>query len=320
MLIAVTIALSVVVGLAVGLLGGGGTILLLPLLVYVAGLETKEAIATSLLVVGVTSVFATATHARAGNVHWRTGAVFGAAGMVGAYIGGLLSRFIPGWVLMLAFAAMMIATATAMLRTRGAAEDGGLPGPLPLVRIVVDGLTVGLVTGIVGAGGGFLVVPALALLGGLPMVAAVGTSVLVIAMKSFAGLAGYLSTVSIDWALAAGISVTAVIGAVIGGRLADKADPELLRRIFGWFVLVMATVILAQELSLWAGGAALAATAAYAVVTVIRARGADDPAPGFLPEAEGSDAATAAAPADTADDPATTAASSGPADPPRPVR
>ena len=309
MLIALTIALSVVVGLAIGLLGGGGTILLLPLLVYVAGLETKEAIATSLLVVGVTSVFATITHARSGNVRWRTGVLFGAAGMVGAYAGGLLSRFIPGWVLMLAFAAMMIATAVAMLRPRTAAATGAARGSLPLLRIIADGLVVGLVTGIVGAGGGFLVVPALALLGGLPMVAAVGTSVLVIAMKSFAGLAGYLSTVSIDWALAAGVSVTAVIGAVIGGRLAGKVDPAVLRTIFGWFVLVMATVILAQELSLWVGGAALAVVLAAAAVVAGRARSAD---------AKATEPGAGTAGADNAPDPAATAP--GRADPAGPSR
>ena len=134
-------------------------------------------------------------HARAGRVRWRTGLLFGAAGMAGAYGGGRLAAFVPPAVLLAGFAVMMLATATAMLRGR---HDG--PGrqrrELPVARVLLDGVVVGLVTGLVGAGGGFLVVPALALLGGLPMPVAVGTSLVVIAMKSFAGLAGYLSTVT----------------------------------------------------------------------------------------------------------------------------
>ena len=118
----IVVLLAVFVGISLGLLGGGGSILTLPLLVYVAGMETKEAIATSLLVVGVTSAVAAISHARAGRVQWRTGLLFGAAGMVGAYAGGRLAEFVPGGFLLGGFALMMIATAVAMLRghTRGA--------------------------------------------------------------------------------------------------------------------------------------------------------------------------------------------------------
>lgn len=260
MLIAITAALAVLVGVTLGLLGGGGSILTVPLLAYVAGLDTKEAIATSLLVVGVTSAFAVIAHARAGRVRWRTGLIFGAAGMAGAYAGGLLARFIPGPVLMLAFAAMMVATAVAMLRGRKPAPEGSeSPArPLPMGRILLDGAVVGLVTGLVGAGGGFLVVPALALLGGLPMPVAVGTSLVVITMKSFAGFAGYASTVQIDWRLAGIVATAAVLGSFAGGRLTAIIDPDALRKGFGWFVLVMSAVILAQELH-WAVGAGVAA-------------------------------------------------------------
>lgn len=246
-MLALTLVLALVVGVVLGLLGGGGSILTVPLLVYVAGMEAKEAIATSLLVVGVTSAVGAISHARAGRVQWRTGLIFGAAGMVGAYGGGRIAEFIPGQWLLIGFALMMVATSLAMLRGRRNVDPAAAPTQLPLVRVVLDGLVVGLVTGIVGAGGGFLVVPALALLGGLPMPVAVGTSLVVIAMKSLAGLAGYLASVSISWPLAAAVTAAAVLGAVIGGPLAGRIPPQSLRRLFGWFVLVMAVVVGTQE-------------------------------------------------------------------------
>lgn len=113
--------------------------------------------------------------------------------------------------------------------------------------IVAEGSVVGLVTGMVGAGGGFLVVPALVLLGGLPMSAAVGTSLLVIAMKSFAGLGGYLASVQIDWGLAAAVTTAAVVGSLVGGTLTGRIPPDTLRRGFGWFVVVMGVFVLAQQ-------------------------------------------------------------------------
>lgn len=247
-MIVLTIGLAAFVGVALGLLGGGGSILTVPLLAYVAGMDAKQAIATSLLVVGVTSAIGAISHARAGRVQWRTGLIFGAAGMAGAYPGGVLARFIPGTVLLVGFAAMMIATAVAMLRGRGAAQAVDHTGRRRLFTVVGAGLGVGVATGVLGAGGGFLVVPALALLGGLPMTAAVGTSLVVIAMNALAGLLGHLSSVHIDGTLALGFTVAAVLGALIGARLTAVIDPDLLRRGFGWFVLLMASVILAQEI------------------------------------------------------------------------
>src|SRR5690606_25530772 len=142
----------------------------------------------------------------------------GVAGMAGAYAGGLFGRFIPGSVLLIGFALMMIATAIAMLRGRKAAAP--VAGHrIPVAKVIAEGLIVGVVTGLVGAGGGFLVVPALALLGGLPMPVAVGTSLVVIAMKSFAGLAGYLTSVQIDWTAAGLVTAAAVFGALLGARL-----------------------------------------------------------------------------------------------------
>ncbi|MEV0810829.1 sulfite exporter TauE/SafE family protein [Micromonospora sp. NPDC050200] len=246
--LALTVALAVLIGVSLGLLGGGGSILAVPLLVYVADLPAKEAIATSLLVVGATSAVGVLPHARAHRVRWRTGLVFGLAGMTGAYAGGRLAQFIPATVLLTGFALMMLATAVAMIRGRRSAAGRPVPHELPVLRVVLDGVVVGLVTGLVGAGGGFLVVPALALLGGLPMPVAVGTSLVVIAMKSFAGLAGYLSTVTINWGLAAAVTAAAVVGSVLGGRLAGRVPEDVLRRAFGWFVVVMGVFVLAQQL------------------------------------------------------------------------
>ncbi|CAM5679039.1 sulfite exporter TauE/SafE family protein [Streptomyces tanashiensis] len=260
------VAASLLVGVSLGVLGGGGSILTVPILVYLAGQDTKEAIATSLFVVGVTSLAALIPHARAHRVRWRTGLLFGAFSMVGAYGGGRLAEYVPGTVLLVAFALMMLATAAAMLRKPrpGREKARRAHAELPLKHIAVEGLVVGAVTGLVGSGGGFLVVPALAILGGLPMGIAVGTSLLVIAMKSFAGLAGHLSGVEIDWGLALTVTAAAVAGSLVGGRLAGRIPQDALRTAFGWFVVVMGVLVLAQQLdsAVWAHPATWAVTGA----------------------------------------------------------
>jgi uncharacterized membrane protein YfcA len=240
------------------LLGGGGSILTVPLLAYVAGMEPRHAIATSLLVVGVTSAIAAITHARAGRVRWRIAVLFGLLAMAGAYAGGLIARFVPGTILLVAFAVIMIAAGVAMLR--GRKDCAVADQPLPVARIALLGITVGLISGLVGAGGGFLLVPALALLAGLTMPMAVGTSLVVISMQSIAGFAGHLLTEQIDWQLAAFVTAAAVVGALIGGRLVAFVNPATLRRMFGWFVLLMASVILAEEVSLEVGATAAGLT------------------------------------------------------------
>jgi uncharacterized membrane protein YfcA len=247
MLIAATLALAVVVGVSLGLLGGGGSILMVPLLVYVAGMDATEAIAASLVVVGITAAVGVIGHARAGRVRWRTGLLFGTAGMAGALAGGFIGGHLPGQLLMIAFALMMVATAVAMLRGRKDVDPIEAHAELPIARVLLHGVVVGLVTGLVGAGGGFLVVPALALLGGLSMGVAVGTSLVVITMKAAAGLTGYLATVSLDWALVGAITAAAVVGSVLGARLADRIPADALRRPFGWFVLAMGALVLVQE-------------------------------------------------------------------------
>lgn len=244
--LALVLALALLIGVSLGVLGGGGSILTVPILVYVAGMPAKEAIAASLFVVGVTSAAGAVSHARAGRVRWRTGLLFGGAGLVGAFFGGALGGHLPGALLLVAFALMMIATSLAMIRGRRI-DKAKRHHEMPVARVLLDGLVVGAVTGLVGAGGGFLVVPALALLGGLPMGVAVGTSLLVIAMKSFGGLVGYLGAVSLDWPLVFGVTVAAIVGSVVGGRLVGRVPEVALRKAFGWFVLVMGGFVLAQQ-------------------------------------------------------------------------
>jgi hypothetical protein len=245
-MLAVILALSVLIGVSLGLLGGGGSILTVPILSYVGGMSAKAAIASSLFVVGVTSVAGAIAHARAGRVRWRTGMIFGAAGMAGAYAGGHVAAFIPGRALMIMFGLMMAITAIAMLRKPREVEPR--TGDIPVAKVILEGIVVGVVTGLVGAGGGFLVVPALVLLGGLSMPAAVGTSLVVIAMKSFAGLAGHLQHVSIDWRITLAVTAAAVIGSVIGGNFVGRIPPAKLRRGFGVFIIAMAALVLAKEL------------------------------------------------------------------------
>jgi uncharacterized membrane protein YfcA len=258
-MIAIGAALALFIGLSLGLLGGGGSILTLPILRYVLGMEAHDAIAVSLLVVGTTSAAAIIPHARKGRVRWRTGIVFGLAGMAGAFAAGRVAHFLPSSVLLGLFGLMMMVTALAMMRGRRVPEGASaeakteasvVPAPreLPIAKVIGEGLVVGAVTGLVGAGGGFLVVPALVLLGGLSMEVAVGTSLVVIAMKSFAGFAGYLGHAHIDWTIAGVVSAFAVMGSVVGGALASKVSPERLRKGFAWFVVAMAFFILGQEI------------------------------------------------------------------------
>jgi uncharacterized membrane protein YfcA len=258
------LALATVVGVSLGVLGGGGSILTVPILVYVAGMDPKEAITASLFVVGVTSVAGVVSHARAGRVRWRTGLVFGAAGLAGAFLGGTLGGHLPGGLLLAAFGVMMLVTSFAMIRGRRVDESKVHREP-PLGKALLTGATVGLVASLVGAGGGFLVVPALALLGGLPMAVAVATSLLVIAMNSIGGLAGYLGSVHLHWSLVVSVTAAAVLGSVVGGRVAGRIPEAALRRGFGWFVLVMGALVLAEQAPAGLVLPALAAVAALGV-------------------------------------------------------
>jgi uncharacterized membrane protein YfcA len=279
----VALALAVLIGLSLGLLGGGGSILTVPILRYVLGMEVHAAIGLSLLIVGLTSLAALVPHALARRVRLRTGIVFGLAGMAGAYGAGRVAHYIPAPVLLSLFALMMFATAIAMLRGKrcvaGEGASQGSPADLPIAKVLLEGVVVGAVTGLVGAGGGFLVVPALVLLGNLPMELAVGTSLVVIAMKSLAGFAGYAGSIELDLEVGLSMSAAAVVGSIAGGLLVTRVKPALLRTGFGWFVIAMGVFILAQELPPLLGlrgsagfAALLSLTTTSIALTVVRLR------------------------------------------------
>lgn len=243
--------LSLLIGVSLGLLGGGGSILTLPILVYVLDVEPKTAIAMSLVVVGITSAMGSIAHARAGRVRFRTGLVFGVTAMAGAYAGGKIARFVPATALLVAFGAMMLVTSAAMMRGRRA-PAGDAPRDAAVGNVLAIGAAVGVVAGLVGAGGGFLIVPALALFGGLAMPSAVGTSLFVIALQSFAGFAGHAGHVHLDWTLTGVITASAIVGSFAGTRLGRGLSPDALRRYFAWFVLAMAIFLLGKQLPAWA--------------------------------------------------------------------
>lgn len=245
---AVPLVLTLLVGITMGLLGGGGSILMVPILRYVSGLEAQDAITTSLLVVGLTSAVAAAKHARVGRVRYRTGLLFGAGGMLGAFVGGKLGALVEGRVLLILFALVMVATGVAMLRPRRSSATEAAPEEPPIARLLVVSALVGSLTGLVGAGGGFLIVPALVLFFGLPMEAAVGTSLLVIALQSASALVGKLGHVQPNWDLGLGLGTLAMTGSLLGARIGRRTNPQTLRKAFGVLVLVMAVVMLAREL------------------------------------------------------------------------
>jgi len=245
-MLAVAAILAGIIGILLGLLGGGGSILTLPMLVYVVKLDPKEAIASSLFVVGTTSIVGVIAHARAGRVVWRVGALFGVAGMAGAYLGGRLAHYVPSTVLLVMFAAMMLLTSMAMLRGRkqGSTETRDVA----IGKALILGFFVGSISGLVGAGGGFLVVPALSILGGLPMPRAVATSLLVITMQSLSGFMGHVAHVSLHWPLLLLVTSVSIAGSLVGARLAKRANPDTLRKSFGWLVLAMGVFLLGKQL------------------------------------------------------------------------
>lgn len=258
---------ALLIGGLLGLFGGGGSILAVPVLVHVADLPGKEAIAMSLLVVGGTSAVGVLRHAVAGNVDWRAGLTFAPFAMAGSFAGGLLAKFIPGPVLLALFAVMMVVTSIAMLRGRRDCPDSGDTERAPLWLIGVEGLAIGGFTGLVGAGGGFLVVPTLMLLGGLTMHRAVGTSLLVIAAKSLTGFLGYVSHVEVDYSLAGILVSLAIVGTVVGVAASKRIAANKLREGFAYFVLVMGVFMLMDPLGwpLYAVGIVAAAVLVIAV-------------------------------------------------------
>lgn len=247
MLLAAAALLSFAIGGTVGLLGGGGSLLTLPMLVYVLEVAPGAAVAASLLVTALTSATSVLAHARAGKVVWRTGALFGLAGMVGAYGGGHLGRLLPARLSLAAFAVLMLVTSLAMMRPRREAADGAPPARPSVRRSLAIGGAVGGLSGLLGAGGGLLIVPALEVAGGLGMLEAIGTSPLVTCMQCFAGFAGRRAEVPISFRVLGVVSSVAVLGTFAGAFLARRSSPATLRRGFAWLVLGVAVFLLAEQ-------------------------------------------------------------------------
>ncbi len=250
----IAIAVGLLVGLSMGALGGGGSILTVPALVYLLGMDTRAATTGSLIIVGVTALFGMLAHRRDGHVRVVQGVVFGAIGVAGAVAGTRLSLSVPPDVLLAGFSVLMLTVAALMLTRRrvpagsgGRGRADGLPLDEPIIsfsprftcacpraaKVIVAALAVGLMTGFFGVGGGFLVVPALVLVLEFPMPVAVGTSLLIIAINTGTSLVARVgSGLDIDWAIIGTFTVAAVVGSLLGVRITTRARPEVLRVAF----------------------------------------------------------------------------------------
>jgi uncharacterized membrane protein YfcA len=254
--------LAVVIGISLGLLGGGGSILTVPVLVYVMGLPVKTAVPMSLFVVGTTSLVGAVSHQRRRHVRWDAALTFGPPAIVGAFAGARIAAAVSSTFQLVLFAVLMIAAAMPMYfgplhqaAKRPAAlestadADGVTPGrlaPRPLMLMAALGLGVGVITGLVGIGGGFLYVPALVLIGRLVMTQAVGTSLVLIVLSSAAGLAGHAGSASIPWSVAAIFTGLAMAGVLTGSRLAARVPQSTLRRGFAVLLVIMGVLVLLE--------------------------------------------------------------------------
>jgi uncharacterized membrane protein YfcA len=249
--LAAAIIPGVLIGAALGLLGGGGSVLTVPIFVYLLGFAPKEAIAMSLAVVGATSAFGTASHWRAGNVNVRVAAVFGAVAMLGTLVGVRLARFVPGTTQLIIFGTVMLGAAAFMLRSRPPFDDDAAnvsaESLASVLRVMPGGLLIGVLTGIVGVGGGFLIVPALVLLR-MSLREAVGTSLLIISGTCIVGFLGYLGHVNVDWAAVALVAAGTLPGIAMGSYLHQYVPPPVLRRGFATLLVVIAAFILIENL------------------------------------------------------------------------
>lgn len=261
------IPLGLVIGLALGTLGGGGSILAVPALVHLLGQDPVAATTSSLVIVGITSLLSMPAHQRAGRVRLGQGVTFGLLGTAGSFAGSTAARAVPAAVLMTAFAVLMVVVATLMLRqslrsesgTESESAEAGTSEPIitlhplacacpRLVKLVVAATVVGLLTGFLGVGGGFVLVPALVLVLGFTMPVAVGTSLLVIAINSATALAARVQhgIGDLDWPLIVGFSAAAVVGSLVGSKVADRLPEHRLSQAFAVLVLVIAGITAVQ--------------------------------------------------------------------------
>ncbi len=245
--VALDLALGFGIGLSLGLLGGGGSLLTVPALVYLVGQTPQSAVTTSLAIVGANSLLGASFHRAQGTLNWRVALAFGGAGMLAAYAAAGLSKLMPPAALLSAFALLMLLVGGLMLSRRVSADAGARP-PRPLPVVFASGAAVGLLTGILGVGGGFLIVPALVMLVGLPMQAAVGTSLLVIAMNSLAGFWGHAADGSLNLSLTLVFTATGLLGTFTGARLSVRLPAQQLQKGFAIFVIALALFLLADNL------------------------------------------------------------------------
>jgi uncharacterized protein len=256
---------SALIGVSLGLIGGGGSILTVPVLVYLFGVEPVVATAYSLFIVGATSLVGAVPKYRDGLVNLKTALIFGLPAILAVYATrAYLVPMIPNPVatfgtfvvskamlMMGLFAVLMVFASYSMIRSKKTIEPAAEgPQQFNYPMILAEGAVVGVLTGLVGAGGGFLIIPALVLFSKLPMKQAVGTSLLIIAAKSLIGFTGDLTHYTLDWPLLAIVTSLAIAGIFIGNRLSRNIDGEKLKKAFGWFVLVMGIYILIKELYL----------------------------------------------------------------------
>lgn len=245
--------LGFLIGISLGALGGGGSILAVPALVYAAGQSPKHATTTSLVLVGLTALIGIAPHWRAGRVRFVAGTIFGLAGVGGSLLGSHWNAAADPNVLLLAFAGLMFVAAYGMWRRTpktpqpvgcsvGAASTVVTPRQIDtnmVVKVVVAGSVVGFLTGFFGVGGGFVIVPGLVLALGFTMPEAIGTSLLVIAINSMVALSARLQTGAIEWGTVVPFTVASLLGVILGSRLASTRDSSSLQR---WFVALLVIV------------------------------------------------------------------------------
>ena len=250
MLWALALPGALVVGFSMGLFGSGGSILTVPILVYLLGWEEKIAIASSLAIVGLVALITSLRNLREGTIDWAAVLWFGLPGVLGTYVGAYLSQFFPGWVQMAVFAVVMAIASVFMIRPLPESNAAPRQGK---VWVMIEGLIVGALTGFVGVGGGFVMVPALMILGGLSMMGAAASSLVIIAVKSAAGFIGYQQLLlatgqSLDWAVIACFVVFGTIGSWYGSVYAQRVNQVRLQRWFGGALMLMAAWILWRTL------------------------------------------------------------------------
>ena len=245
--IGIDILLGFAIGVSLGMLGGGGSILTVPALVYVVGQSPQAAVTASLMIVGANSAMGAFMHRSQGTLNWKVALLFGGVGMAAAYLAAGWSKLLPPTALMILFAVLMLVVGLFMvLKPQPSNQDGGGRG---WWVTVASGLGVGVMTGFLGVGGGFLIVPALVMLVGLPIRQAVGTSLVVIAMNSLAGFLGHLDGPPIDLQVVAIFVTAGLTGALVGARLTRIVHPDHLRKAFALFVIALALFLLVDNAS-----------------------------------------------------------------------